>query len=35
VRNTATARNTGTRPLRFVWIFPTDSFGEITYHYDE
>jgi mannose-6-phosphate isomerase-like protein (cupin superfamily) len=28
-------RNTGTRPLRFVWIFPTDSFGEITYHYDE
>jgi len=28
-------RNTGTRPLRFVWIFPTDTFGEITYHYDE
>ena len=28
-------RNTGPRPLRFVWIFPTDSFGEITYHYDE
>jgi mannose-6-phosphate isomerase-like protein (cupin superfamily) len=28
-------RNTGSRPLRFVWIFPTDSFGEITYHYDE
>ena len=28
-------RNTGTRPLRFVWIFPTDSFGEIAYHYDE
>ena len=21
--------------LRFVWIFPTDTFGEITYHYDE
>jgi mannose-6-phosphate isomerase-like protein (cupin superfamily) len=28
-------RNTGTGPLRFVWIFPTDSFGEIAYHYDE
>ncbi|HEV8673982.1 MAG TPA: cupin domain-containing protein [Methylomirabilota bacterium] len=28
-------RNTGSRPLRFVWIFATDSFGEITYHYDE
>lgn len=28
-------RNTGPGPLRFVWIFPTDSFGEITYHYDE
>jgi mannose-6-phosphate isomerase-like protein (cupin superfamily) len=28
-------RNTGTRPLRFLWIFPTDTFGEITYHYDE
>jgi mannose-6-phosphate isomerase-like protein (cupin superfamily) len=28
-------RNTGPRPLRFVWIFPTDTFGEITYHYDE
>ncbi len=28
-------RNTGSRPLRFVWIFPTDTFGEITYHYDE
>jgi quercetin dioxygenase-like cupin family protein len=28
-------RNTGTTPLRFVWIFPTDTFGEITYHYDE
>ena len=28
-------RNTGTRPLRFVWIFPTDTFGEITYHYAE
>lgn len=28
-------RNTGSTPLRFVWIFPTDTFGEITYHYDE
>ena len=28
-------RNTGNGPLRFVWIFPTDTFGEITYHYDE
>jgi mannose-6-phosphate isomerase-like protein (cupin superfamily) len=28
-------RNTGTRPLRFLWIFPTDTFGEIAYHYDE
>lgn len=28
-------RNTGARPLRFVWIFPTDTFSEITYHYDE
>lgn len=28
-------RNTGARPLRFVWIFPTDTFGEITYHHDE
>lgn len=27
--------NTGARPLRFVWIFPTDTFEEITYHYDE
>jgi mannose-6-phosphate isomerase-like protein (cupin superfamily) len=28
-------RNIGTRPLRFVWIFPTDTFGEIVYRYDE
>jgi mannose-6-phosphate isomerase-like protein (cupin superfamily) len=28
-------RNTGQDPLRFVWIFPTDSFGEIAYQYDE
>lgn len=28
-------RNTGPGPLRFVWIFPTDTFREITYHYDE
>jgi mannose-6-phosphate isomerase-like protein (cupin superfamily) len=27
--------NTGTVPLRFVWIFPTDTFQEIQYHYDE
>ncbi len=27
--------NTGTVPLRFVWIFPTDTFEEIEYHYDE
>ena len=27
--------NTGTIPLRFVWIFPTDSFQEIEYHWDE
>lgn len=27
--------NTGTIPLRFVWIFPTDTFQEIEYHYDE
>ncbi len=27
--------NTGTEPLRFVWIFPTDTFREIEYHYDE
>jgi mannose-6-phosphate isomerase-like protein (cupin superfamily) len=28
-------RNTGPGPLRFVWIFPTDTLGEIVYHYDE
>ena len=28
-------RNTGPGPLRFVWIFPTDTFGEIVYHHDE
>ena len=28
-------RNTGSTPLRFVWIFPTDTFREITYHFDE
>lgn len=28
-------RNTGSGVLRFVWIFPTDTFGEIAYHYDE
>jgi mannose-6-phosphate isomerase-like protein (cupin superfamily) len=27
--------NTGQGPLRFVWIFPTDTFREIEYHYDE
>ncbi len=29
------AVNTGTVPLRFVWIFPTNTFQEIQYHYDE
>ncbi len=28
-------RNTGSRPLRFLWVFPTDTFGEIVYHHDE
>jgi quercetin dioxygenase-like cupin family protein len=27
--------NTGPRPLRFLFVFPTDSFEEITYHFDE
>jgi mannose-6-phosphate isomerase-like protein (cupin superfamily) len=27
--------NTGPGPLRFVWVFPTDTFREIAYHYDE
>ena len=27
--------NTGTAPLRFVFVFPTDTFEEIQYHYDE
>ncbi|MGH7263665.1 MAG: cupin domain-containing protein [Candidatus Rokuibacteriota bacterium] len=27
--------NTGAGPLRFVWVFPTDTFREIEYHYDE
>jgi mannose-6-phosphate isomerase-like protein (cupin superfamily) len=27
--------NTGAVPLRFVWIFPTDTFREIEYHFDE
>ena len=27
--------NTGSIPLQIVWIFPTDTFREIEYHYDE
>ncbi len=27
--------NTGTAPLSFVFVFPTDTFEEIQYHYDE
>ena len=27
--------NLGAIPLRFVWIFPTDTFQEIEYHWDE
>lgn len=27
--------NTGPGPLRFLFVFPTDSFEEITYHFDE
>jgi len=27
--------NSGTGPLRFLFVFPTDSFEEITYHLDE
>jgi mannose-6-phosphate isomerase-like protein (cupin superfamily) len=27
--------NTGSCPLRFLWVFPTDTVREITYHYDE
>ncbi len=27
--------NTGTAPLRFVFVFPTDMFEEVLYHYDE
>jgi quercetin dioxygenase-like cupin family protein len=27
--------NTGRGPLRFLFVFPTDSFEEITYHFDE
>ncbi|MCH8185136.1 MAG: cupin domain-containing protein [Chloroflexi bacterium] len=27
--------NSGTAPLRFVFVFPTDTFEEIQYHYDE
>jgi mannose-6-phosphate isomerase-like protein (cupin superfamily) len=28
-------RNTGREPLRFLWIFPTDTFRDIEYHFDE
>lgn len=27
--------NTGPGPLRFLFVFPTDTFEEITYHFDE
>ena len=27
--------NTGAGPLRFLFVFPTDSFEEIAYHFDE
>ena len=27
--------NTGARPLRFLFMFPTDSFEAIAYHFDE
>ena len=27
--------NTGPGPLRFLFVFPTDSFEEIVYHFDE
>ena len=27
--------NTGPEPLRFLFVFPTDSFEEIAYHFDE
>lgn len=27
--------NTGTAPLRFLFVFPTDSFDEVVYHFDE
>jgi quercetin dioxygenase-like cupin family protein len=27
--------NTGTAPLRFLFVFPTDSFEEVVYHFDE
>jgi quercetin dioxygenase-like cupin family protein len=27
--------NTAARPLRFLFVFPTDSFEDVTYHFDE
>lgn len=27
--------NTGPTPLRYLFVFPTDSFEHITYHFDE
>jgi quercetin dioxygenase-like cupin family protein len=27
--------NTGPGPLRFLFVFPTDSFEEVVYHFDE
>jgi quercetin dioxygenase-like cupin family protein len=29
------ATNTAPSPLRFLFVFPTDSFEEVTYHFDE
>lgn len=27
--------NTGTSPLRFLFVFPTDRFEDVVYHFDE
>jgi quercetin dioxygenase-like cupin family protein len=27
--------NTGPAPLRFLFVFPTDSFEQVVYHFDE
>ena len=28
------ARNTGSTPLRFLFVFPTDAFGDVEYNFD-